>query len=146
MGLFILLFPVCSFGQSISLSPMSFHAWGKTPSMSEFSVEYKNFGVHYFHNWREKIYKREGVTRSSFALSYSVPVEFTRVGVLYFSSKYPIDNAVHLNFFIDVGFWIDDFRFSYKHVSNGFGLRSHVNPGVDFITIKHRITVPDNND
>lgn len=140
------LLPVAASGQSVSVSPMSHVLWGQIESIGSVSVEYKGFGVHYFHNYRQdwcchrygddKI-QVDGHTQSSFAVSY-LPVNIKNVfrsGLLYAFRDFPATEASNVNFWLELGYSFDRFRISYVHLSNGAAILNDVNPGVDQIRI-----------
>ncbi|MEX2600876.1 MAG: hypothetical protein WD355_04465 [Balneolaceae bacterium] len=141
--LFLLLFPVTIYSQSLSVSPTSFKGWGQTPGMSELSVSYKNVSIHYFYVYRtyygyyrhrgELVYA--GHSQSTFAISY-LPVsiyDIVRAGVMLSEKNFPLENGAKLNFWLEGGVDIGRFRISYVHISNGFGILHELNPGMDTI-------------
>ena len=135
----ILLMPVCAVGQSVSVSPVSMKAWGKTPSMSEIQAEYKGLAIHYFHSWRESplLYEENIVNvQGSFGLSYSRSVRFIHGGVMYTGSNFPIDKGTRINFMLGLHYDFGAFTIEYRHYSNGLGLLHDINPGVDFLSLR----------
>jgi hypothetical protein len=110
--------------------------------MSEFYAEYKFLGVHYFHNWDETLYFREGTEEiiqqtSAFALSVT-PVDLTyfRAGMILFDKRFPVDISSHVHFLLELSLPIRRFTISYRHISNGFGVFNEINPGVDSFSVK----------
>lgn len=135
---FISLIPVSVMGQSISVSPISFKAWGTTPAMSELAVTYEDIGVHYFHAWGDHYYMLHETplkTTSAWAISYT-PVRLKdafKGGIIIADREFPIERGSFFNFLLDIGFDVRYFRISYQHISNGFGLLNPINPGIDTI-------------
>ncbi|MDR9366315.1 MAG: hypothetical protein RI575_13335 [Balneolaceae bacterium] len=128
--------------QSIGVSPASHKFWGETVGITEFYAEYKFLGVHYFHNWDETLYFREGTEEiiqqtSAFALSVT-PVDLTyfRAGLMLFDKRFPVDISSHVHFLLEVSLPIRRFTISYRHISNGFGVFNEINPGVDSFSVK----------
>jgi|SRR5690625_727197 len=146
--LFITLTTSVAYGQTIDISvaPTTFTFWGKTPGMSHLSIEYNRFGAHYFHPYTVYYYTGDiehGApvlprTHPNIALSYS-PIQILGIvnaGAYVFAKKFPITYmGQRVNFFVDVGFNIKRFRVSYHHISNGFGIVTDFNPGVDSIRL-----------
>lgn len=147
--LVLLGLPVIGISQSISVSPMSIRAWGRVPDVSAMSIEYKDFGIHYFHVHESRHFGRSvrgivtldgGFSQSAFAVSYK-PVKIGKVfkgGVLLSNNRFPTDKSNRVNFILDVGYPLFGARLSYVHVSNGFGIFNRVNPGLDRI----KLTIP----
>lgn len=134
--LFILLFTTSLSAQSISVSLPSFEFWGESKMISEVSVEYNDIGAHYFHSFTSyKPYMMDN-NQSAFGISYS-PLEwkFARLGVIATNKPFPTEKSIQANFLLDFGFNISNIRFSYRHISNGFGLVHSVNNGYDAMTI-----------
>lgn len=110
--------------------------------MSEFYLEYKFLGAHYFHNWDDTRYALNGTDEivqqtSSFALSVT-PVDLTyfRAGMIVFERRFPVNIASHFQFLLELNLPIRRFTVSYRHISNGFGVVNEINPGVDSFSVK----------
>lgn len=130
--------------QSIGISPASHKLWGETRDISEFYLEYKFVGVHYFHNWDDTRYQRDGSDEvieqtSAFALSVT-PVDLTyfRAGMIVFDRRFPVDIGSRAQFLLEASLPIRRFTISYRHISNGFGMFNEINPGVDSFSVKYR--------
>ncbi|MCG2591060.1 hypothetical protein [Rhodohalobacter sulfatireducens] len=128
--------------QSIGISPVSHKLWGDTRDMSEFYLEYKFVGLHYFHNWDDTRYMRKGTDEiieqtSAFAISV-IPLDLTyfRAGMIAFDRRFPVDVASRVQFLLEASIPIRRFTISYRHISNGFGLFNEINPGVDSFSVK----------
>ena len=128
--------------QSIGVAPASHSLWGETLGISEFYAEYKFLGVHYFHNWDDTKYTRDGSDEiiqqtSAFALSVT-PVDFKyfSAGMMLFNRRFPVDIASRVHFLLEASLPIRRFTISYRHISNGFGVFNEINPGVDSFSVK----------
>lgn len=144
---FIVLFPVYLQGQSLKISPAPFSVNSEISVFIEFSVEYKDFGVHYFHSLSDKYWTIDtkrykgyaGKSVSTFGLSYT-PVhilETVSVGGLYTFQKFPVGLASNYNFIIDIGRNFNRSRISVTHISNGFGFLHKVNPGYNAVSFRY---------
>lgn len=128
--------------QSIGISPTSHKLWGETKDISEFYVEYKFLGVHYFHNRDETMYMQDGSDQiiqqtSAFAISLT-PVDFKyfRGGMILFDRRFPVNIASRVHFLLEASLPIRRFTISYRHISNGFGVFNEINPGMDSFSVK----------
>jgi hypothetical protein len=136
-----MFFAVSAKAQSLSVG-QSVIFWGAIDKSVSVSTEYKRIGIHYFHNFDDRLYEHEtGVEvkkTSSFAIS-ALPLKISHFhfGGIAFMNRFPIENATHFNFLIEARFPIDRITLSYRHISNGFGLLHEVNPGIDFISLSY---------
>lgn len=144
--LFLTFMTSVAYGQSVSFSPMSFNFWGRTPGMSSVAIEYKQFGLHYYYPFTPYYYVGDiehnapeiPKTQSNIGISYAPIQVFNTVtaGAYIFAKKFPLSHmGQRVNFFVDIGFSVNRFRVSYHHISNGFGLVTEFNPGVDSIRL-----------
>lgn len=149
--LLVIVFIIIGFGQtqaqSISVAPTSFQAVGQTKYMSTFTAGYKGIDVHYFWAYRkmeccddlrtgEQLVDTE--TQSTFGISYNHVIikNVLKAGVLLTACRFPVKkDGEYLNFILDIGYTFDNFRISYRHISNGFGLHNKINPGLDQLTV-----------
>jgi len=144
--LLLLLITGTANAQTLTVSSPSLSLWGKTPAIMEMSVGYKDVGVHYFHVMEPYYLVRDapfgmqyvaGQTTSNVGVSYS-PInlfDIIRFGGMYFFKPFPVDIGERFNFLLDIGYNFRNFRISYSHISNGFGIPNEVNPGVDTIKL-----------
>lgn len=123
---FILIVYVSSglcYGQSISISSPSL-PFGYVKTIQHASYETGDFAIHYF-------------TQPNVAISYSpVEIKFVKFGLIVFKDPFPTPLDVSVNFLVDVGFPFRGFRISYRHISNGFGIRHRPNHGYDALAIQ----------
>ena len=139
--LLVLAFPVIAFGQSVSVSLPSFSFWGDAKMITEFSTEYKDIGIHYFANLSSTPDYMNDRNTSAFGVSY-MPINIKKtlkVGAIITNKPFPSEQSVRANFYLDVGFNISNVRLSYKHLSNGFGIRHPINKGFDTISLRINI-------
>lgn len=142
--LIILLLPICVNAQSISAG-YSFDFWGATKQTAEVSAFYKDFGVHYFHNFSsdKHISGRKWAINnrtSTFAVSYRpIKYRFINIGGIVSPNKFPTNHATHANFYLRLDLPVKFLTISYTHISNGFGLFHHTNTGYDSLTIRFNI-------
>ncbi len=136
--------PFISVAQSISVAPYSFAFWGSVDQTSQFSIEYKMAGIHYFHAWDDRVYRTSTTAQfakksSSFAFSF-LPVDFryARFGGILFNNTFPITSGNKLHFYLELNLPIRRFDISYRHISNGFNLVTVDNPGLDTIGLRYR--------
>ncbi|MDZ7720667.1 MAG: hypothetical protein U5K72_17755 [Balneolaceae bacterium] len=128
--------------QSIGISPASHKLWGETVGLTEFYVEYKFLGAHYFHNWDKTLYSLNGSDKiinqtSSLALSFTpLDLDYFRAGMMVFQRRFPVTVASRVHFLLEASIPIHRFTISYRHISNGFGLLNEINPGVDSFSVK----------
>lgn len=109
--------------QSISISTPSL-PFGHVQTIQHVSYETGDFAIHYF-------------TQPNLAISYSpLEISFVKLGLIVFKDPFPTPLDVSVNFLVDVGFPFRGMRISYKHISNGFGLRHRPNHGYDTIAIE----------
>lgn len=112
-----------SYGQTISLSSPSL-PFGHVQTIQHASYETGDFAIHYF-------------TQPNMAISYSpVKIRFIKLGLIVFKDPFPTPIDVSVNFLVDAGFPFRGIRLSYRHISNGFGIRHRPNHGYDAITIQ----------
>ncbi len=129
----------------LKVAPTSSKLWGKTPAMAEFSLFYREFGVHFYHPWREARYRviRQGLmlvdspSQGAFALSWTPARwrEYFKGGMMLFHRPFPIRHGSQINFLLEAGYQYRRLRIAYSHVSNGFGLLGRWNPGVDHLSV-----------
>lgn len=127
--------------QSVSVSPTSLDLWGATEGVKTVGVEYKLIGVHLFLYNRTDQFSTTGhpVKKKAFAISI-LPINIAgivRSGVMIFDRRYPEESGTRINFHLDVGYNIGQFRFSYTHTSNCYTGRS--NSGIDGFKIKYKL-------
>jgi len=135
--LIVLAFPVITFGQSVSVSLPSFSFWGQAEMIGHVSAEYKNIGVHYFHNFEGNLPYMEKSKESSIGLSFTpINIKGFSLGVVKNNKPFPKRSSSSLNFILDAGFNFHSYRVSYTHISNGFGLQNKTNTGFDTITLR----------
>lgn len=78
-----------------------------------------------------------GKATESIALSWSpLKYKFISSGFVLSTNKIPIEKGTHFNFIIMAEIPFNRFSISYKHISNGFGIRNPINIGMDFISIR----------
>lgn len=118
----------------LSLSTPSFQMFGEADGMYHVSVGNK-VQVHYFHNTKPQI--AENNLQSSIGISYR-PIQ-TKVfegGVLVTNRGFPTQKSTQVNFIVDVGYTFNQFRLSYVHISNGFGIPNPYNDGYDTLNLR----------
>jgi len=136
--LLVLVFPVISFSQSVSVSLPSFSFWGQAEMIGHVSAEYKDIGVHYFANLSPTPDYINDRNTSAFGVSY-LPINIKntlKIGGIITNKPFPSEQSVKTNFYLDFGFNISNIRISYTHLSNGFSIRHPVNKGFDTISLK----------
>lgn len=134
------LLPATALAQSVTIAPLSMQVWGKTPSVSMASVEWKGIGVHYIYSSKETaIYNSEPVHMyDGPAVSYSRKIAgILQLGAIATPRPMPISSASHINAIVGLHYRFGVASVGYRHISNGFGLLNSTNPGMDhlFLTI-----------
>lgn len=147
IALFILLIPITTLAQSVSVSTPSFPMWGSAEGFAHLSVEYNQIGFHYFHNTKEPNPLASNHLQSSFGVSYK-PFSYKgilKMGMLLSNRPFPTQKSVRTNFIIDLGIDLSmdlgnenyHVRIYYMHISNGFGLQGKsYNDGYDSLTFR----------
>lgn len=117
---------------SVSVAPYSFKFWGQVTGTASVSVDYTIpvkgkpvLGVHYFH--------KEAVGFSYMPIRF----RFFEVGAIGTTRGFPTRDSVSTNIIARINIPIGRAYISYSHVSNGFGLQSSVNHGIDFVSISY---------
>src|SRR5690625_5156033 len=117
---------------SVSIAQYSLKFWGhvtRTASVSaDYTVPVKGkpvLAVHYFH-------------KEAVGFSY-MPIRFIffEVGAIGTTRGFPTRDSVSTNIIARINIPIGRAYISYSHVSNGFGLQSSVNHGIDFVSISY---------
>ena len=121
--LFVFFSSGICYGQSISISSPSL-PFGHVQTMQHISYEHGDFGIHYF-------------TQPNLAISYSpVKIRFINLGLIAFKEPFPTSRDVSINFLVEAGLPLGFARLSYRHISNGFGIRHRPNHGYDAIAVQ----------
>ena len=121
--LFVFFSSGVSHGQSISISTPSL-PFGHVQTIQHVSYEAGDFAIHYF-------------TQPNMAISYSpVKIGFIKLGLIVFKDPFPTPLDVSVNFLVDASFPFRGLKLSYKHISNGFGIRHRPNHGYDTIALQ----------
>lgn len=129
---------------SIQFSPVSFKAWGSTPSTVSLQVEYKWIMLGYYHIYGHYRDEFKSPTKSNtIALFYKPDLKlgnmFTVAPMLgLFNHRFPTENAAWWAFGINIGLNATPrLAFYYQHFSNGGTAR--LNPGLDVLGIKYTL-------
>lgn len=143
----ILLFPVTVQAQSVSVGH-SFEFWGKAKYLNEISISHSSYAIHYFYSNDNTSYFAKinneivdvGQKQNTFALSWT-PISYRYIftGLMISNKRFPTNKGNKLNFIIGIEVPIKRFTFSYRHISNGFGIHNPVNLGVDTINISYSL-------
>jgi hypothetical protein len=139
----IIAWPCLAAGQTITVSPTSVSFWGSAKSTTMIGAEYKGVEAIYLHAWRTYWDREDGVYRGGFAgVMINQGIEAGRVelsgGAGLFHRRFPTEHGQRLNFRVRATYRIGRFQVGYSHISNGFGLRNPLNPGVDHLLVSYR--------
>lgn len=128
--------------QVVGVSPASHRLWGETQGLTEFYVEYKFLGLHYFHNRDHTLYEMDDsnqIIKKTSALALSVmplDLKYFRGGMIFFDRRFPVTVGSRVQFLLEASLPIRRFTISYRHISNGFGMFNDINPGIDSFSVK----------
>src|SRR5699024_10913389 len=137
---FLIFTPLAGSGQWLQVSPTSMPLWGQSPQVAKISLGYRSVELVYLSGFKT-LYDQQyatfggeyvGVFWNPFTVEKG-PVKFSG-GAGYFFREYPTVNGTHIHFSLKFSFRVSErLRLQYGHISNGFGLFSNLNPGVDNI-------------
>ena len=140
--LIILLFPISLSAQSVSVSPTSFLAWGRTSDTILAEVEYKGLSAIGLFPTSKDIDKNGNIYEGYFFGVFYSPFQigkslYAKGSLGYFHRKFPTESGAMLNFRLQIGYKYKSFGIEYSHISNGFKLRNKFNAGIDNISLKY---------
>lgn len=136
------LFTTPLYGQSVSVSPTSIVAWGRTSSTILVDAEYKDFSLIGLFATESDTDNIGRVYEGTFIGLFYSPIHigntlYAKGGAGWFHRKFPTFSGAAFNFRLQVGVKISSFSLEYSHISNGFKIRGKFNTGIDNISLRY---------